>query len=343
MKLEEVFHALLSSPNIASQKPIFEKYDKNVQGNTAWERGAVAASIMTPFRDYLELSETKSKVGVAVASGGNPNIARISARTAAEHAVVEAIVKVSCVGGIPLAVTDCLNFGNPEKADQMGEFVEGVEGIKTVCEAFNIPIVSGNVSFYNESSGRSIPPSAIVSVFARVEDPSQIPCLALKSRETIFLVGERSNELGGSEFLKICHQIDTRLPQLNYKKLLSWLKILRDTHTQKIISAALPILRGGLLMTLAQGCFQGKCGAMLVVPSDALEKIPQFLFSEAPGVLITTEYPEKIRKFFGSFAQEIGKTTDLFHLEILSKSKKILTEDLTQSAERWENKLREIF
>jgi phosphoribosylformylglycinamidine synthase len=343
MKLLEIFEKLLLSPNVASQKPIFEKYDKNVQGNTAWERGTVASSILTPFRDFPELSEAKSRTGVAVATGGNPNIAQISARESAIQALVEAVIKVSCVGGIPLAATDCLNFGNPEKPDQMGEFVEGIEGLRLACTELDVPIVSGNVSLYNESSGQSIPPSTIVAVFGRVDDPQIVPTLEFKPNQTLFFLGSRSDHLGGSEFLKICKKEDTRLPHVDFSSLLEWLPLLRTATQKQLISSAIPLLRGGILAAVSQGCFQGKCGANIRISESFSEKVPQFLFCEDMGVVLTTSHPEKLRKLFGDQLHELGKTKKVFHLEIHSHSQKIASEDLTHLYEKWENKLRNIF
>lgn len=343
MKIAEVLEKLLVSPNVASPRPIFEKYDKNVQGNTAWERGMTSCSIMTPFRDFPELSKKSSCTGVAVATGGNPNVARISAREAAKHAIVEGVIKVTCVGGVPLASTDCLNFGNPEKPDQMGEFVEGVEGLKEVCTELDVPIVSGNVSFYNESSGRSIPPSAIVAVFSRVDDPKTVPTLDLKPDQTLFYLGQRSENLGGSEFLKVCEKEDTRLPHIDFSSLKKWLPLLREAAQKNIISSALPILRGGLLTTLAQGCFEGACGAEITIPESFSQKVPQFLFSEGPGVIVATPDPETLKNLFGGELFPLGTTQKTFQLEIFFQESKIFAEDLTSMHQKWENKLREIF
>lgn len=334
----------MSSPNVVSQKPIFEKYDKNVQGNTVWERGKVAASVTVPFRDFPELSEKSSRTGLAVATGGNPSLARISARSAALNALMEATIKVSCVGGEPLAATDCLNFGNPEKSDQMGEFVEGIEGLRTACEVLDIPIVSGNVSLYNESSGRSIPPSALVTVFARVPDPKQVPMSFFPaSEQTLFWVGPRSKNLGGSEFLRTCQKEDTRIPQLDFLEGKKWMKLLRQAAQKGILSAACPILRGGLLTAVATACIENHIGAEIKIPEEMQKDIPAFLFSESPGVILATSDPDHVSQLFGAQAFFLGKTISNFQLRIKNEDQEILSEDLTLYAEKWENTLREIF
>ena len=147
---KEVFQAIVDSPNVVSRKPIYEQYDKNVQGKTARERGCVAAGITTPFLDFPELAgQAKAGTGVAIGTGGNPYLGRIDAQAAAEYGIATAALKTACVGGQFLGATDCLNFGNPEKKHQMGELVSGIEGVKMACTQLDIPIVSGNVSLYN--------------------------------------------------------------------------------------------------------------------------------------------------------------------------------------------------
>ena len=357
MKIFEVLETILGSVNGASRTPVYEKYDKNVQGNTACERGKVAASVITPFRDYPELSEKGSRTGVAIATGGNPNLAKISARVAAEYAVTEALVKVSCVGGVPLSVTDCLNFGNPEKADQMGEFVDGVEGLKEVCSALDIPIVSGNVSFYNESGGKSIPPSALVSVFARVEDPATVPAQAFqKADETIFMIGERSDKLGGSAFLTACNKEDSRVEKIDFPTVKKWTEKLRAVASNGMLSSARPIVGGGMITAIGEACLENGKGAEVNLQSSIFnpltslrtgfqmpEKLSQILFSESVGVVISTAYPEKIQEIFGDEAVEIGKTTDGFVLSIAVDGEVIEKANLESVKGKWGRRLREIF
>ena len=370
MKIEDALEKILISPNGSSREPIFEKYDKNVQGNTVWERGTVASSIVAPFRDFPELPAKESRISVAMATGGNPFLAKISARVAAEHGVVEAVVKVSCVGGTPLAVTDCLNFGNPEKPEQMGELVDGIEGLKKACMELNIPIVSGNVSLYNESGGKSIPPSALVTVFARVDRPEVVPKLAFqKEGETIFCIGSRSEHLGGSALLEIAGKKDSRIPEIDFPAFKKWVEKLQQVAALNIISTAHPIGYGGLITALAESCFGKKLGAELRmihpmksrsagVPtksglfhgaSDELrmsndrgEGVVQFLFSEDPGAVIATAYPGKVREIFGDEAIELGKVIQDFRIEVSNGEERILDKNLTHTRQKWDNQLREI-
>lgn len=340
--LSTAFEKILASPNVASQKPIYETYDKNVQGNTLHERGRVATSITACFKDFPELDEAHSNISVTIATGGNPNLAKISAEKAAENAVAEADLKIACVGGESLTATDCLNFGNPEKALQMGDLVSGIKGVKTACETFGIPIVSGNVSLYNDYAGTPIPPSAIISIFGKVSNPEQsVPLGFQKNDETVFVIGARSENLGGSEFLRLFEKKDTQMPTVHYDQLKKMKNGLRTAIQKNLFSSVNPILRGGIFATLCESAFEKNKGITIEIPSD--ENVPCFLFSEDLGVLISTSHPEEIVKIFGEEAIEIGKTTDDFTLAISQADKTLFKKGLDDYKKTWENRLRSIF
>lgn len=344
MKIQDAFRNVLNSYNVSARKPIFETYDKNVQGNTVHERGKVAASMCTPFRNFPELSDKKSKTAVAVATGGNPNLAKISAKEAARSAVSEGFIAVSCVGGNPLCATDCLNFGNPEKPDQMGEFVDGVTGVKEACEYLDIPIVSGNVSLYNESGGTSIPPSALISVFASVENPKRVPQLSFKEEGlSIFCIGARSENLGGSELLNVHQKKDTRIPMVNLEEIKDWSTKLQKTVQENEISTAHPLKIGGLISAIAQATFENEIGCDIEVPDTWIDKIPQFLFSEDLGVLVATKTPQRIKDVFGANAFFLGRTKNVFNLKISTPKGAFIDENLKDIKKDWNQKLRGIF
>ncbi len=162
--------SLLTDPNLASRKPIYECYDKQVQGRTVIERGEAAAGVMAPFNSEDYPAEIRNK-GIALAVAHNPAYGKVDAFKTAYHAVISSIRKVCSVGAKPAALTDCLCFGNPEKPEQMGEIVDAIAGLKAACESIPLydhrdyptPIIGGNVSLYNESEQGAIPASPIVS------------------------------------------------------------------------------------------------------------------------------------------------------------------------------------
>jgi len=337
MKIEQIILELLKSPNIADQSAIYEKYDKNVQGNTVHERGQVAASVITPFRDFVELPEKESKTGVAIATGGNPYLAKIDSKSAAKSAVYEAIWKLACVGANPLAITDCLNFGNPEKKEQMGEFVTGIEGMKEACEELNVPIVSGNVSLYNESNGRSVPPSALISAFGRIDNPEKVPQLYFQNAgDTVFIIGERSENLGGSALLQILRKTDSRVPEIRK----AGIDGLRTAAQENLINSASPILRGGSIISILKSCFENELGVDLNI-SDT--NVPGVLFGEKLGAVISTNKPENIQELFGDEALEIGKVCDEFKMCLKIGDTPEITQNLDEWKNSWKNELRNIF
>lgn len=343
MKIQEALRNVILSPNMADRKPVFETYDKNVQGNTVWERGRVSASVVAPFRNFPELAPDSSRISVALAPGGNPDLARIDPQEAAKSAVLEGLIATCCVGGEPLCVTDCLNFGNPEKPDQMGEFVEAIEGLKEVCEFFEVPIVSGNVSLYNESGGKSIPPSALVTVFSKVQNPNIVSFLDFqKPGQSIFYLGQRSENLGASEFLKVHQKKDTRIVRTDFSALKSWIYDFQKAVTKGLVTTARPIGKGGLLSALTLSTFSRQIGWDLQIENLELPE-PHFLFSEDLGVVFATDSPQEIKDIFRKKAHFLGLTKDSFSADLEINQKKLFQISLPPLKNAWGKVLRNIF
>ncbi len=343
ISLETAIEKVLLSPNVVCRKPLYETYDKNVQGNTAYERGFAACSMTTCFRDFPELPEAKKHTAVAISGGGNPNLAKIDPHMTAENAVMEALLLQACVGAVPLAATDCLNFGNPEKEDQMGELVAGIEGVKKACETLNTPIVSGNVSLYNESAGQSIPPSAIISVFGRVDHLEKVKPLAIPATElTLYCLGKRSKNLGGSEFLRLFEKQDSNIPTIEYEAFKKLTKNLQTAIDQTLFASITPIQRGGLITALLTSTFPHEIGVDINIPTEA--SVPHFCFTEDLGVLVSTDKPDEVEKLFGTEALKIGTTNPTVHKGMIKQGHKILFEKkLADWKTLWENNLRTIF
>lgn len=342
MDLLTAIKNVLASPNVASRRPIFESYDKDVQGNTAWERGDSVCSMSSCFRDFEELNDEDSKITVAVTGAGNPSLAKISAQYAAEHAVSASVLNLACVGATPIGATDCLNFGNPEKPEQMGQLVEGIDGVKAACEGLNVPIVSGNVSLYNESSGRSIPPSAIISIFGKVKDPETIkPIGFIKPGETIFILGSRSQNLGGSEFLKVNKQKDSRVSDINFDDVLIMAEKLKSAVSSNLISSVNNIGVGGLIAATTESSFIGNIGLELNIPEGT--DVPHFLFNEDLGAIFTSSDVDAVQAHFGNMVQAIGTTQVPFKLNITQANEGLISTDLEALKDDWNQTLRNIF
>jgi phosphoribosylformylglycinamidine synthase II len=184
---------LLSSPPFANPRPIFQQYDQSVGAGTVVEPGADAALVLVPG----------TTIGLAATTDCNALACGLDPENGAAHAVAEAVRNLACVGAEPVGVTDCLNFGSPENVKVMGQFAACVEGLSEACRAFEVPVVSGNVSFYNETSGNAILPTPTVGMVGVVPEVRHRPRSTWSEGEVVYLLGPAEGELGGSRFLQI--------------------------------------------------------------------------------------------------------------------------------------------
>ena len=180
---------LLASPNLRSRAWIYRRYDHLVGSRT----------VRRPGLDAAVLRLRPSYRGLAVSLDGSGRIARLDPHTGGALAVLEAARNVACAGGEPLAITDCLNFGNPEKPEIAWELAEAIEGMAAACEALGIPVVSGNVSLYNETDGRAIHPTPVVGCVGLVADVRAVPG-TWREGDAIYLAGEPELSFDGSEY-----------------------------------------------------------------------------------------------------------------------------------------------
>jgi phosphoribosylformylglycinamidine synthase subunit PurL len=278
---KKILRKILASENVASRKPIYEKYDKQVQGGTSLDSGNGASAIIQPLINTA-VSKSLKKVGITIGTGGNGTLGKYSAELQAIHAICESVANVVSVGAKPLAFTDCLNYGNPEHPDQMAEFVEGIDGLSKAAKAFGLAFVSGNVSLYNNNGVDSINPSALVSCVGKLDNASEsIPQSFQQANNLLVLVGERSENLGGSEAERAIKKKLGEPFQLDPKKFAQESKLI--IQAKKLITSARDIHRGGLLTTAAEQSFGSKLGFELKETPTAQ------LFSENPGYLLEVE------------------------------------------------------
>lgn len=282
--LVKTIEKLLASENISSRKPIYEKYDKQVQGLTQRDGGNGGSAIIQPLLNTTAPAKLK-EIGVTIGVGGNATLGKYSAKTQAIHAVVEAVTNVVALGAKPLALTDCLNYGNPEQPLQMGEFVDGIDGLKESANALKLAFVSGNVSLYNNNGVDSINPSAQVSCIGKLEHATDfIPQKLQEAGNILVLVGERSDQLGGSEFEKACPRgSGGRKKSLGTAFEIDANKIAKEitfmSKAKKLIVSARDLHRGGIAIAALESAFGSTLGIEL---KDMKEK----LFSENPGFLL---------------------------------------------------------
>ena len=246
---------LLASPSIASKRWVYDQYDSMVQTQTTVLPGAADAAV-------LRLRESGGK-GIALTTDCNPRFCYLDPYEGARIAVAEAARNLSCVGATPLAVTDCLNFASPEKPEGFWQFRRAVEGLADACEALGTPVISGNVSFYNETPERAIYPTPTVGMVGLLPDADKRVTLGFKNEgDLIYLIGGGEPTLGGSEYLAVIHGLEVgRPPALDMDAEKKLQAFLREAIDQKLLQSAHDVSDGGLAIALAECCIAGGIGA----------------------------------------------------------------------------------
>jgi phosphoribosylformylglycinamidine synthase II len=291
----QILLQLLSHENIASRAPVFEMYDKQVQGRTYIEAGEADAGVMQPFNEDKYPEEIRY-TGIALSLDQNPRYNKIDPYWGAINAVVESARNVAAVGASPQALTDCLCFGNPQKPEQMWELVEAIRGLDAAAKAIGLkeyagvplPIISGNVSLYNESKQGAIPPSPMISCLGNMSDVRKaITKHFQKTDSLIVLVGERLDECGGSVYYDLFNELGANLPKPNLEKIAAELHAVIDVIQQRLVLSAHDISEGGVAVAVAEMSFKHQIGATIFLSGDlALEKK---LFSESGGFILEIE------------------------------------------------------
>ena len=257
--------ALLASPNIRSRAFVFQRYDQLVGSRT----------VRRPGLDASVLRLRPSLRGLAVSLDGQGRIAQLDPFVGGALAVLEAARNVACAGGEPLGLTDCLNFGNPEKPEIGWELSEAIEGMAAACGALRVPVVSGNVSLYNETNGRAIHPTPVVGAVGLVQDVRRVP-KGWHTGDTIFVAGDAAVSLAGSEYQALFGEVGGSPPRLDLDaeaRLVSFL-----WRAAPLCTLVHDASEGGLAVCLAEAALHSGHGAKLDVALDPLE-----LFGETGG------------------------------------------------------------
>ena len=310
---------ILSHENMASREPIFEQYDKQVQGRIYTETGLADSGVMAPFNSKNYPEEIRN-VGIALSTDHNPRYGLVDPYWGGINAVVEAMRNVAAVGATPHALSDCLCFGNPEKPHQMWEFVEGVRGVADACHTITLkdnpdhatPIIAGNVSFYNESKNGAIPPSPIVSCLGRIKDVNKtVPAHFQNSNSVILMVGVRKDELGGSVYYSLFNELGSNLPKPDLEEVKHQIFALTDCIDDGLVLSCHDIADGGVASAISEMTFGNSIGCNVKIESDlSPDKI---LFSETGGFILEI-LPKNINALKSVFSNygldvfEIGST-----------------------------------
>lgn len=282
-EVRESFLDLLDDPSFRSRAPVFEQYDHMVQVRTVVRPGEADAAVLRLLEDPPR--------GLAVVSDGSGAQTWLDPAVGAFNIVAEAVLNLACVGARPLGLTDCLNFGNPERPDVMWEFREAVRGLAEACVAFGVPVTGGNVSFYNETAGRSIFPTPVVGVVGLVEDVGKVVRAGFaRAGDAIVLLGPPEARLDGSLFLRRrTGMVRGRPPKADPIVHSALCDLLVVAIESGLLHSAHDVSEGGLLFALAECVVTSPEPLGAVVDLSFATPDPEgHLFGEAPSRVVVT-------------------------------------------------------
>jgi phosphoribosylformylglycinamidine synthase II len=308
----EALVTLMGTPTIASKEWAYRQYDQQVGTNT----------LVLPGSDAAVLRIKGTRRAIAIATDGSGRQVFLDPRRGAAMAVCEAARNVSCAGGRPLGVTDCMNFGSPERPEILWQFAEAIDGIAEACRALEVPVVGGNVSFYNETvqargatppsdspGGTAILPTPIVGVVGVLDNAGRLATQWFKAAgQRIALLGPDAVSLGGSEYLWTAHErLAGRLAPLDLEIERRVQSAVRAAVGAGLVTAAHDCAEGGLAAALAEGCVTGtRVGAVGIgceVAVDVARRLDETLFGEGPSRVVVSVEPERQREFEALMAE----------------------------------------
>ncbi|MGH9022271.1 MAG: phosphoribosylformylglycinamidine synthase subunit PurL, partial [Acidimicrobiia bacterium] len=277
--------ALLASPNVAEKSWVWRQYDHQLFLNT----------IAGPGGDAAVLRLRGTSAALAISTDGNSRFCYLDPRTGGRLAVLEAARNVACAGATPKALVNCLNFGNPEHPEVMWQFREVVEGLAEACEALDLPVVGGNVSFYNESDGIDINPTPVVGVVGLIDpfDGSVLPP-RIAPGQRVLLLGDTREELGGSEWA-FRHGLEGGLPPLADLEVATRAhELMRSLVAGGIVAGIHDCADGGLAVTVAEMAVAGGCGMSLRLDDASALHPAAALFAESASRAVVAVEPSSV-------------------------------------------------
>lgn len=307
---EQDFWSLLSSPTIASKRWVYEQYDSQVRTNTVSARGDAAV---------IRLKELPGKA-IALSTDCNSRYTYLNPYAGAMAAVCEAARNVVCVGAKPVAITNCLNFGNPYDPEVYYQFREAIRGMGDACRRLDTPVTGGNVSFHNESQNYAIFPTPTIGMLGVIDDLTKVISMEFKNEgDLIFLIGNNRSELGGSEFLKYkIGKITGKAPIIDIDEEIALQNALLEMIENHLISSAHDTSEGGLAVCLAEKSIASSGLACKV----HLDLSAGHLFGESQSRVVISAKPhcidpiKQVCKKYGVSYYQLGKVTkEIFEIE----------------------------
>ncbi len=305
--MKKTFLKVFSSPNIVSKKWVYEQYDSMVRTST----------IVGPGCDSAVIYIKDTNKALAVKTDCNSRYIYLNPKEGTKIAVAESARNIVCSGGVPLAITNCLNFGNPYKPEKYWQFKESIAGMSEACKFFNTPVTGGNVSFYNESPNTAVYPTPTIGMVGLVENLENVTTSYFKSDgDLIYVLGEDFEEIGGSEYLKIIHnKVVGDAPRISLSVEKKLQDALLTAIREKFVKSAHDISEGGIICALAECCIineNKKIGVNVKIPVKSRKDFSYF--SESQSRIIVSVAGNDRKRFEGllnEFQQPfnlIGKT-----------------------------------
>ena len=282
------FRQLLGSPDLGDRRPVYRTYDHQVQNNT----------VILPGGDAAMLRVKGTRRAIAVSTDGNGRYCHLDPRAGAAIAVAEAARNIVATGARPAAITDCLNFGNPEKPEVFWELKESVEGMAEACRGLELPVVSGNVSLYNDTSGVSVYPTPVVGMVGLLEDvDKRCPAGFSDSGDMMLQLGDTRDEFGGSELIKVCQdRVVGRPPRLDLEVERRAHRLVLEMIDQELLRSAHDLSDGGLAIAVAEACLLGDIGATCDSIPGAELGPNVALFSESQSRFLVSCRPDSLNR-----------------------------------------------
>ena len=351
---------LLADPNLCDRSYLYSHYDSEVMGHACLRPGEGDSGVLAPFSD--------TPLGLAITCDGNPWYGERDPYRGAALAVCESVRNLACQGAWPLALTDCLNYGNPEKPEPFGAFAEGVRGIADACRGIGrmaeddrgpvplspIPVISGNVSFYNESArGAAIPPSPLGALIGRGPHVSRVPGMQFKEAGSpVYLVGQRRDEMGGGAYNRVIRGSDGgELPEADFARARAEAMALVLAVQGGLVHAAHDIGEGGLACCAAEMLMgrrpEGGSGCRIDLPAGDLHA-DALLFCETGGFLVEVDAEgsrlfESLCAETGAVAIRVGEVRSGRRLEIAVAGESCVDLGMDRLSAAWRGTLPRLF
>ncbi len=332
---EDALMRMMGCPNLSSRRWVYTQYDQSVRTNTVFGPGSDAA--------LVRIKGTKK--AVAMSLDVNPRYCHLDPYEGSRLAVAEAARNIACTGAKPLAITDCLNFGNPERDHVMWEFAASVEGLSSACRELETPVVSGNVSFYNETNGEGIFPTPAVGMVGLLDDVDmRVPSSFQELGDVVILLGRTRGHLGGSEYLSLIHNIEKGTPPpLDGAKEKTLIELLQLLAKERLAHSMHDCSEGGLMVAVAECCFRPRgddLGASISLQARG-KRLDGLLFGEDATRVVASCSPESAQRIFdlarerGVEATPIG-TVIPEKLALLIDGQPMATVSISELRARWE-------